>query len=55
MQNRRLNEIDTPPESPLDQTVKEPTSSRRALAAERERRKNQEKTRKGDKSIERKG
>lgn len=39
MQNRRLNEIDTPPESPLDQTVKEPTSSRRALAAERERRK----------------
>lgn len=29
----------TPPQSPLDQTVEEPTSSRRAFAAERERRK----------------
>ena len=37
MQNAR-QELDTPPDSPLEQSMEEPTSSRRALANERQRR-----------------
>ena len=37
MQNAR-QEVDTPPDSPLEQSMEEPTTSRRALANERQRR-----------------
>ena len=37
MQNAR-QEVDTPPDSPLEQSMEEPTTSRCALANERQRR-----------------
>ena len=43
VQSRSRQEVDTPPDSPLEQSMEEPTSSRRALANERQRRRTRKK------------